>query len=349
MKRVLAPIVMIIVLIFLSINIAPAYSVERPDWIPNNWIQLTTSPNSEMEPSWSPDGHEIVYRAYEGSWTRDIWVMNYDGTNKRLLLDLGVTEHPDVSPDGTRIVVSQYYGSNLYHLAVMNYDGTDFHFIYTVGSSQLPDWSPTGNKIVFQWSMDFPWPWQIFTINPDGTDSVQLTTQGINGASTWSPDGSKIAFQSDRDHVGQWEVYIMNADGTNQVRLTYFGGGAGYSGMSPSWSPDGSRISFFSRYEGQPYLYVMNADGTGITRLSEAVLTPAPVDWSPDGKWIALSVLVGEDWDIYLMPTQIFPSVGGEWAPTDAIQLLTLRLGLASTMAIAASFAGIRRIRKRQD
>ena len=43
------------------------------------------------------------------------------------------------------------------------------------------------------------------------------------------------------------------------------------------------------------------------------------------------------------------PGVGGEWAPASAVQLLILCIGLVSTMAVAASLVGVRRIRKRQD
>ena len=39
--------------------------------------------------------------------------------------------------------------------------------------------------------------------------------------------------------------------------------------------------------------------------------------------------------------------VGGEWAPTNMLQLIVPSLTL--TMAIAASFVGIKRIKKRQD
>lgn len=42
-------------------------------------------------------------------------------------------------------------------------------------------------------------------------------------------------------------------------------------------------------------------------------------------------------------------SVGGEWAPINVSELLTLCIGLASTMAIAASLVGVRRIKKRQN
>lgn len=42
-------------------------------------------------------------------------------------------------------------------------------------------------------------------------------------------------------------------------------------------------------------------------------------------------------------------AVGGEWAPIGAVRLLTLCLSLASTVIIAASFVGFRRIKKRQD
>ena len=59
---------------------------------------------------------------------------------------------------------------------------------------------------------------------------------------------------------------------------------------SPEWSPDGSRIAFNSNRSGVYDLYVKPVSGAGTEQLILA--TPqnkAPVDWSPDDRFLLFS------------------------------------------------------------
>jgi hypothetical protein len=65
-------------------------------------------------PSWSKDGRRIVYTAMEGSDStgrpnEDIWIMDYDGSNRRQLTTNGsIDRYPLLSPDGKWV----YFMSN---------------------------------------------------------------------------------------------------------------------------------------------------------------------------------------------------------------------------------------------
>lgn len=67
----------------------------------------------------------------------------------------------------------------------------------------------------------------------------------------------------------------------------------------------------------------------------------------PMGTWVEHESLYRESF-VVLMP-QTPPPVGGITVPTNKVQRLTPLTSLAVTVAIAASFVGIRRIKKRQD
>src|SRR5690606_15090209 len=115
-----------------------------------------------------------------------------------------------------------------------------------------------------------------------------------------SPDGRQIVYT--RRWVDKlndrWEssLWIMNADGSRNRHLI--------DGSSPRWSPDGSRIAFLARGEPsgtQIFVRWMDDEGavTQITRLTEA---PSNITWSPDGRYIAFTMLVPkrERWNIDL-------------------------------------------------
>ncbi len=124
----------------------------------------------------------------------------------------------------------------------------------------------------------------------------------------WAPDGIRLAFALSEtspagigDHEG---IYVLNV-ATNEIRqLTRCT--APCSGQGDiDWSPDGSRIAFTQEgavdcNEGSCSIYVMKADGIDPVPLSTGSTADAMhPSWSPDGRAIAFSGRVGEQWFVY--------------------------------------------------
>jgi len=130
-------------------------------------------------PWFSPDGTKIVWRAWypespaeKAQWKDcmeknyilafplDLWVMDSDGSNKRLLLRNGATNFaPSWHPDGKRIIFASnkddwrddigQYGHN-FELYLMNLDGTGLERItYNTAFDSFPLFSPDGRKLVW--------------------------------------------------------------------------------------------------------------------------------------------------------------------------------------------------------
>jgi TolB protein len=219
--------------------------------------------------------------------TSELYVVNADGSDKRLLARTGGYSYgyEDVawSRDGRTIA---FKGES--RVLVVNADGSGHRNMTRAWHNVLPNWSPDGRRIVFVRVQ----PGQltdIYVMNADGSGVRRLTRDDRSGFPIWSPNGRKIAFMrfdvSRRPgrkprYVWTSAVWVMNADGSGKRRLA--------RGMPSAWSPDGRRIAFTRPAYIEPHepgMYVVNADGTGQQRLNTVSFGSAV--WSPDGQRIA--------------------------------------------------------------
>ena len=268
---------------------------------------LTNHPDTDWNPSWSPDGKRIAFVSdrdghvnIRGWPTYEIYVMDADGGNQlNLTNDANDDGSPSWSPDGKRIVFSSDRDNDRDHnieIYAMDADGGNLQRLTNnLTEDQYPSWSPDGKRIAFsarreghvEHNLDLTY--EIYVMDADGGNQQRLTENRNNDwNSSWSPDGKRIAFRSDRKgDVVNWDIYVMDADGGNPQNLT---NNRVYD-SSPSWSPDGKRIAFFSNRDGNTEIYVMNADGgnpQNLTNNPDADDSPAwfnsPFSVSPAGK-----------------------------------------------------------------
>ena len=139
-----------------------------------------------------------------------------------------------------------------------------------------------------------------------------------------SPDGNKVVFvrnfmdiMTDR---GRSNLWVIDSDGTGERPLTT--GNKNYS--SPRWSPDGTRLLYVSNVDGARQLYARWMDDGQTAKLTNLTKSPGGLAWSPDGKWIAFSMMVPQPQQSFIdMPPK---PAGAEWAaPAKVIQKLQYR------------------------
>jgi Tol biopolymer transport system component/DNA-binding winged helix-turn-helix (wHTH) protein len=110
---------------------------------------------------------------------------------------------------------------------------------------------------------------------------------GLDGAQSrpaFSPDGNQIAFVlSNTNSPG---IYTTLVSGGKPLRLT-----SGSKDRYPRWSPDSREIAFTRPIEEGVAIYVIPALGGIERRLYAGPATEFPnsFDWSPDGKFLAIS------------------------------------------------------------
>ncbi len=250
-----------------------------------NITQLTFD-GDNGEAYFSRDSRKLIFQSSRNGYACDkIWIMNIDGSEKRM-----------VSPD---------HGAN-----TCSFFFPDGRIVFA-STSHLPGACPpkpdAPKNARYVWPL---FPYNIVTANADGTNPKKITDNPKYDAEpVVSPDGNQIVFGSQRE--GNFDVYIMNADGSNVRRLTTR---SGYNG-GPWFSPDGTKIVWRAWYPEtvaekaqwkdcmeKNYilafpldLWVMNADGSNKRMILHNGATNFAPSWHPDGKRIIFASNM-DDW-----------------------------------------------------
>lgn len=217
----------------------------------------------DVDPAWSPDGTKLAFvrdtttpsTDLRDPDVYDVYVVDADGTNERLLVSNGQT--PSWSPDGRRIAFSRN------GIMVVAADGRGLHRLTHKGGD--PDWSPDGTKIAYMgFHINHT---QLRVMNVDGTgDHVLYDHRAYSPV--WAPDGRRIAF------IDWSGMRLVDPSGQN---LELVKPGEVYT---PAWSPDGRRIAYAVWDDG---LYVMRRDGSDPQKVPRTGKRDSEPDWSAGG------------------------------------------------------------------
>ncbi len=130
----------------------------------------------------SPDGTRIAYFDGMGDNSHNLWVMNADGTERRLLLDdevsgAGHVGGPTWSPDGEWLAFKATVNGEdgIYRVRP---DGSGLMQVVP-GSVAAVQWSPDGSRIAYVRQG------VLFIVNLDGSN--ERIVEGIGGSIAWNP------------------------------------------------------------------------------------------------------------------------------------------------------------------
>ena len=154
------------------------------DTLNNKRQMITQDAGLQYQPAFSWDGTKIVYTAGQGPDSKDIFIINRDGTGKKQLTENKSNDlNPSFSPDGMNIVFSSAAtGDN--EIWIMGVDGTNAKPLTDAkGLDTRPVFSPDGKTIAF--ASNRSGKMEIWVMNSDGTN--QQTWFTSNEAETCDP------------------------------------------------------------------------------------------------------------------------------------------------------------------
>ena len=296
-----------------------------PSWFPKPGTNVVTPPDSGNYP---PDGRISFVRASPDGRTRDLFVVNPDGTNQeQITSDVLVEGATSWSPNGRQII------------AQASVDGISRIVRFTIGAdnkpipsesvqltadsptdSVLPAWSPDSKQIAFQSKRDGA-DYQVFVMDADGNNKRRLSDgKGYAAWPAWSPDGKQVVYiaGASSDAGVAKELFVVPAAGGEPRQLTTTGGEAG----RPAWSPDGTYILFLQNSGDKSTIMLAKPDGTEPRVLVEASRNPSP-QFSPDGQTIVYyAVAPPQGSDIFTIPVaggkpvNLTPNSPEDYVPT---------------------------------
>jgi serine/threonine protein kinase len=253
----------------------------------------TTPWNRPVDASWMPDSQRLVLAGNPAPTTgATLWLGDTRSASLTRLLaapDGGQTT-PSVSPDGKRLLFTKMaVDRNIVELPL---DGSEPRTLLATSLPEFaPTWAPTGDQFAYVtrrngtdelWVRSTQGNWDRPVVTAKDFPTLEALLSPI-----FSPDGSRIAYTALLAGSGRRRSLAISAAGGGTPTIIA-------DGYAPSWSPDGSKIAFlWIKPDGSIPLATVSVGSDRMPQEIRGVPGVNGPQWSPSGKWIAISTFMG--------------------------------------------------------
>ena len=215
----------------------------------SNQTNLTLERGADTDPVWTPDGTQIVFVSGRFGGTRQLMVMNADGSDQQRVSFDFEEYNPTFSPDGSTLLFSSTF---FFTLNIRTFDPDDhpedvddlfdinlvpqlydnrFDEPDRIGKGDEPVWSPDGNWIVYIRTSGNNRRIYLLDANSEGATVRDLGVAGLSYDPAWSPDSMHIVYTNSTQ--GNLDIFTMDLGGRFQANLTDHPA----DDKMPSWQP----------------------------------------------------------------------------------------------------------------
>ncbi|PTX62083.1 imidazolonepropionase-like amidohydrolase [Kordia periserrulae] len=225
------------------------WTKKLPNGIPK---RLTSGTDFEFEPSFSPDGKNIVYVTWNDLNLGSVRKISINGGNSiQLTSEKGSFRTPSFSPDGTHIVYRKEKGNSdqgfTYDknagIYIMKSNGSDTKFVTAQG--EYPLFSADGTRIFLQTGGTYfgNLTKSLLSVNLHGNDKRTHFTSKYANRIVPSPDNKWIAFsQLHKAYVAPMIITGQTVDLDNKTKAFPVTQIAKDAGVNLHWSPNSKKV-----------------------------------------------------------------------------------------------------------